>query len=65
MKKVLVLGLLAVALTACEKSELEEAVIEMREEQKKDVNFQIFNDKLKGSKGNDVPQNQQPKSTHQ
>ena len=57
MKKVLVFMLLAVSMTACDKSELEEAV-EMREEQKKDVNFQIFNDKLKGSKGEDVPQNQ-------
>jgi hypothetical protein len=58
MKKILVLVLMATTLVACDKSELEEAVIEMREEQKKDVNFQIFNDKLKGSKGDDAPQNQ-------
>ena len=53
MKKVLALVLFAVALTACDN-----ALEEIAEDKKKDVNFEIFNDKLKGGKGEDVPQNQ-------
>ena len=53
MKKVLALVLFAVAFTACDN-----ALEEIAEDKKKDVNFEIFNDKLKGSKGEDVPQNQ-------
>ena len=53
MKKLVTLVLFAVALTACDN-----ALEEVMEEKKKDVNFEIFNDKLKGSKGDDAPQNQ-------
>lgn len=66
MKKILVLVLMATTLVACDKSELEsaeETIIVMKEKEK---DFKIFNDKLKGSKGEDVPQNQgQPKPTQQ
>lgn len=66
MKKVLALVLLATMCVACDKSELEsaeETIITMKEKEK---DFKIFNDKLKGSKGEDVPQNQgQPKPTQQ
>ena len=65
MKKILVLVLMATTLVACDKSELEsaeETIITMKEKEK---DFKIFNDKLKGSKGEDVPQNQQPKPTQQ
>ena len=66
MKKILVLVLMATTLVACEKSELEsaeETIITMKEKEK---DFKLFNDKLKGSKGEDVPQNQgQPKPTQQ
>ena len=63
MKKILVLVLMATTLVACEKSELEsaeETIITMKEKGK---DFKLFNDKLKGSKGEDVPQNQQPTNT--
>lgn len=53
MKKVLALVLFAVAFTACDN-----LLEEVAEDKKKDVNFELFNDKLKGSKGDDVPQNQ-------
>ena len=57
---------MATTLVACDKSELEsaeETIIVMKEKEK---DFKIFNDKLKGSKGEDVPQNQgQPKPTQQ
>lgn len=66
MKKILVLVLMATTLVACDKSELgsaEETIITMKEKEK---DFKLFNDKLKGSKGEDVPQNQgQPKPTQQ
>lgn len=65
MKKVFVLVLMATTLVACDKSELEsaeETIITMKEKEK---DFKIFNDKLKGSKGEDVPQNQQPKPAQQ
>lgn len=66
MKKILVLVLMATTLVACDKSELEsaeETIITMKEKEK---DFKIFNDKLKGSKGEDVPQNQgQPKPQQQ
>lgn len=61
MKKYFILALMATTFVACGKKELEsaeETLIEFREEKNKDVNFIIFNDKLKGSKGNDAPQNQ-------
>lgn len=54
---------MATTLVACDKSELEsaeETIITMKEKEK---DFKIFNDKLKGSKGEDVPQNQQPTNT--
>lgn len=65
MKKILVLVLMATTLVACDKSELEEAnqEYEILIAKEKEKEFQIFNDKLKGSKGNDVPQNQQPTNT--
>lgn len=57
---------MATTLVACDKSELEsaeETIITMKEKEK---DFRMFNDKLKGSKGEDVPQNQgQPKPTQQ
>ena len=67
MKKVLALVLFAAALTACDKSELEEANkdYEILIAKEKEKDFKLFNDKLKGSKGEDVPQNTQPKPTQQ
>jgi uncharacterized protein YcfL len=66
MKKYLFLALVATMCVACDKSELEsaeETIIVMKEKEK---DFKMFNDKLKGSKGEDVPQNQgQPKPTQQ
>lgn len=66
MKKILILAILATMCVACDKSELEsaeETIITMKEKEK---DFKLFNDKLKGSKGEDVPQNQgQPKPTQQ
>lgn len=65
--KYLFLALVATMCVACCEDRLEEANQEyliIAKEKKKD--FKIFNDKLKGSKGEDVPQNQgQPKSTQQ
>ena len=68
MKKVLALVLFTVALTACCEDRLEEAnqEYEILIAKEKEKDFKIFNDKLKGSKGEDVPQNQgQPKPTQQ
>ena len=53
MKKVLALVLFAVAFTACDN-----ALEEIAEDNKNNTEFKIFNDKLKGSKGDDAPQNQ-------
>ena len=53
MKKFLVLVFAVVALTSCDN-----LLEEVAEDKKKDVNFELFNDKLKGSKGDDAPQNQ-------
>ena len=52
---------------ACCEDRLEEAnqEYELIIAKEKGKDFKIFNDKLKGSKGNDVPQNQQPKPTQQ
>ena len=65
--KYLFLVLVATMCVACCEDRLEEANQEyliIAKEKEKD--FKIFNDKLKGSKGEDVPQNQgQPKSTQQ
>ena len=66
MKKILILAILATMCVACDKRVLqsaEETIIVMKEKEK---DFKLFNDKLKGSKGEDVPQNQgQPKPTQQ
>ena len=53
MKKVLALVLFAVALTSCDN-----LLEEVAEDNKNNTEFKIFNDKLKGSKGGDAPQNQ-------
>lgn len=71
MKKMFVMALMATMMVSCEKCELDEACATVKEKEQakpKDVNFQIFNDKLKGGKGDDVPQNQgggQSKPTQQ
>lgn len=65
MKKILILALVATMCVACCEDRLEEVNQEyeliIAKEKKKD--FKLFNDKLKGSKGEDVPQNQQPTNT--
>lgn len=59
--------MLAVTFTACEERELqsvEETLSEMKKENKQDVNFTIFNDKIKGGKS-DAPQNQGSQTVNQ
>lgn len=62
MKKLIVLTLVAAMMVACDKSELDEACMILKEQDKakseekktepvQDPNFRIFNDKLKGAKG--------------
>lgn len=66
--KYLFLALVATMCVACDKSELEEAnqEYELIIAKEKEKDFKLFNDKLKGSKGEDVPQNQgQQKPTQQ
>lgn len=65
--KYLFLALVATMCVACCEDRLEEAnkEYEIIIAKEKDKDFRMFNDKLKGSKGNDAPQNQQPKPTQQ
>lgn len=68
MKKYLFLALVATMCVACCEDRLEEAnqEYEILIAKEKEKDFKMFNDKLKGSKGEDVPQNQgQPKPTNQ
>lgn len=68
MKKILILAILATVCVACCEDRLEEAnqEYELIIAKEKEKDFKLFNDKLKGSKGEDVPQNQgQPKPTQQ
>lgn len=57
--KYLFLALAATICVACCEDKLEEAnqEYELIIAKEKDKEFKIFNDKLKGSKGEDVPQN--------
>ena len=67
MKKILILAILATVCVACCEDRLEEAnqEYEILIAKEKEKDFMLFNDKLKGSKGEDVPQNTQPKPTQQ
>lgn len=65
--KYLFLALVATMCVACCEDRLEEVnqEYELIIAKEKEKDFKLFNDKLKGSKGEDVPQNTQPKPTQQ